>query len=578
MVAHHDGLAARRGVVGVDALERDRGGQVPEEHPGDRLLGAAIERLAARVRGDRVGVEAEQAGRVEPLGALGGELLRHVMAAVARVDHRPTALGDDRAGLVEHQRGVADDLAVGRDPHPGPHRLRLEHLAEQIGPVELVVLVAVAVGAPREPGDVLGVVGSHRADGQLHTGVDRCGGDGVGVLGRIGRRPDVAAGVIPVTDQLGAIPVDAARVVVHLVDEASRDDAASKASSSSRNANGSPRSSTQATTPSSRSTSPTVSSTSSGSSKAFAATAATTRAVASARWAPASASRPSSEAPAATVARAIVPRFPVPARCNVAIVRSAIWARSLRGQGCLQCGGTPRTIDPIGGAAGAGGGGSMDTAAWQRYCAMGGIFFVVLAVVGTLVMGSPPSPTDTPREILEYYRDNEGGIGVGSYLNVLAVLGLVFWLGALWTTLRRAEGGAPRLTVVAGLGAAISGACAMVSQGINAANALRADELGPEGAKFFYTLSLTVIAAGAGGIAALVLATSIVSIRSGVFPTWVGWGGVLLGVIWLLAGLGVASDKDVIGIFGLIGFALWSIWIVVISVLMMRAAREPAPA
>jgi hypothetical protein len=212
----------------------------------------------------------------------------------------------------------------------------------------------------------------------------------------------------------------------------------------------------------------------------------------------------------------------------------------------------------------------METSAWQRYGAMGGFWFVVLAVVGTVAAGAPPSTTDSAAEILEYYEDSSGGIRAGAYLGVLAMLGLLFWVGSLWSTLRRAEGGAPRLTVVAGLGAAIGATCAGISFAIQSATALRADEIGAAGAKFFHVLGVTVISAGGAGIAALVLATSIISLRTKLFPAWLTGGGLLLGVLWLVAALAIATDRDAVGAFGFVCFILWSIWIISISVMMLR--------
>lgn len=219
----------------------------------------------------------------------------------------------------------------------------------------------------------------------------------------------------------------------------------------------------------------------------------------------------------------------------------------------------------------------MNDAKIQRYCAMGGIAFVVLGGIGTAISGSPPSPGDPAGEILDYFKDHDSAIKIASYLSVLATFALLFWVGALWATLRRAEGGSPRLTVVAGLGAAVGGASAGVSFAVSSVIALRVDSLGPGGAKFFYGFSLTLLGAAGVGIAALVLATSIISLRSGVFPSWVTWGGMVLGVLWLVAASAIATDRDFVGILGLVSFVLWCVWIVAISVLMLREG-EPATA
>ena len=213
----------------------------------------------------------------------------------------------------------------------------------------------------------------------------------------------------------------------------------------------------------------------------------------------------------------------------------------------------------------------------RRYCAMGGFAFVVLGLISTAISGSPPAANDPPREILEYFQDSEGAIRLASYLSVLGIFFLLFWLGNLWATLRRAEGGAPLLTVVAGLGAVLGAAGAGTSFAVTSMIALRTGSIGDTGAAVFYVLSFTLLGAAGVGIAALVLSTSLIVLRTSVFPRWIGAFGLVLTVAWLVAAAAIATDKEFVGLFGLISFVLWAIWILAISVVMLRGP-EPAAA
>ncbi len=219
----------------------------------------------------------------------------------------------------------------------------------------------------------------------------------------------------------------------------------------------------------------------------------------------------------------------------------------------------------------------MGEASIRRYCAMGGFAFVVLGLIGTVLSGSPPAATDPPAEILEYFKDSEAAIRIASYLSVLGIFFLLFWLGNLWAILRRAEGGAPLLTVVAGLGAVLGAAGAGTSFAITSMIALRHGSITPGGAAIFYELSFTLLGASGVGVAALVLSTSLIVLRTSVFPRWIGAGGIVLTVAWLVAARAIATDREFIGVFGLISFVLWSIWILAISVMMLRSP-EPATA
>jgi hypothetical protein len=217
----------------------------------------------------------------------------------------------------------------------------------------------------------------------------------------------------------------------------------------------------------------------------------------------------------------------------------------------------------------------MGDASVRRYCAMGGFAFVVLGLIGTAIAGSPPAANDPPREILEYFKDSEAAIRLASYLSVLGIFFLLFWLGNLWATLRRAEGGAPLLTVVAGLGAVLGAAGAGTSFAVTSMIALRHGSIGEGGAAVFYELSFTLLGASGVGVAALVLATSLIVLQTSVFPRWIGGGGLVITVAWLIAASAIATDKEFVGLFGLISFVLWAIWILAISVVMLR---DPEPA
>jgi hypothetical protein len=209
---------------------------------------------------------------------------------------------------------------------------------------------------------------------------------------------------------------------------------------------------------------------------------------------------------------------------------------------------------------------------WVRYGAYGGFVFVGLALVGGFIAGQPPSVTDDPREIFDYFDDHDRAIRIGQYLSAVGALPLLWWLGTLWGTLRQAEGGVPRLTVAAALGTVVAAACILVSFAVMSTMATQFRDLGPGGLEIFYTLNYMLVATTAFGAAVLVLASSLVILRSPVFPPWVGWLGLADGVAWLGGGAGLISTRDAVSIVGFVAFLVWLAWIVVVSVFMVRPA------
>lgn len=219
-----------------------------------------------------------------------------------------------------------------------------------------------------------------------------------------------------------------------------------------------------------------------------------------------------------------------------------------------------------------------DSMKWERYGALAGIVAVALIVASAVVTGPPPKASDSAEKILKYFRDNEGGIKASAFLGGLVTIPILWWAGHLWAKLRRAERGRPRLTVAAVLGLLVAGASQAVAGAITATVALDIKNVGPAEAKFFFLLSLGVGAAGVSGLAVLVLATSVVVLRTRVFPVWLGWLGLVLSVALIVSGASIASTSDGLAAVGLVAILVWALWVIILSVLMFSAAEpEPEP-
>jgi len=209
----------------------------------------------------------------------------------------------------------------------------------------------------------------------------------------------------------------------------------------------------------------------------------------------------------------------------------------------------------------------MDEAKFEKWGALAGVVFVVLAVVGSLIAGSPPKVSDPDLEIVRFTRDNQDALRIGAYLGGLGAVFFLFFLGVVWTRLRRAEGGDGRLAGTASMGGIVAIAIAAVGIGISAYGALH-----PAESAGTYRLSAVVF--GFVGFASLVFveATSIVILRTKFLPAWMGWIGGLVALLWLVAGATVATENDTIFVIGFVAFLAWALWLVALSVLLFRSA------
>ena len=204
---------------------------------------------------------------------------------------------------------------------------------------------------------------------------------------------------------------------------------------------------------------------------------------------------------------------------------------------------------------------------WQRYALVGGPIFVVLAIVGTALAGSPPAPDDSTEEINSFFADNHGAIKTGAWLGVLAALFLVWWFATLWRHMADAEGGRPRLATVSLGGLIIAVAVTVVCISLVSGMALRYQDLG-DNAGLLWAIYCALGAASAIGIALHVGAAAALGFRTNFLPLWVNGLGALAALANVVATLGVLSDSSGVFAFMIISFIAWALWILVVSVVL----------
>jgi hypothetical protein len=210
---------------------------------------------------------------------------------------------------------------------------------------------------------------------------------------------------------------------------------------------------------------------------------------------------------------------------------------------------------------------------WERRAGWGGIAFVVFSVVWAIVIESADLAgfDATDEEIVESYAPDGGdtwALWLGSLFLALAGVALLWFLGSLRTLLRRAEPSG-RLAAVAFAGGVVLVGLMFVKNSIQLGIALAVDweDVVVEPGAFrlldalFFGLLMHEGVAGA----VLVAASSVVALRTGVLPRWLGWAGVAVAVLAFFS----------VVIWGLGLFALLA-WVLAVSVLILRATpAEP---
>ncbi|HEV2071858.1 MAG TPA: hypothetical protein VGR26_18905 [Acidimicrobiales bacterium] len=216
----------------------------------------------------------------------------------------------------------------------------------------------------------------------------------------------------------------------------------------------------------------------------------------------------------------------------------------------------------------------------ERIAALSGAVFVALLVVHAAIQSSGvPSLQDPADEIVRYLADKNLEIQIGTYLQGLAMVAYLWFLGSLWRLLRPAEGGPGRLSVTAVAATGTSIALVGVHIAILTGLSLRADTgLDPEVASVLYLIAFVVLGMSSFANAALMGALGTLILRTMTLPRWLGHFGVGSAVLWLLAGVSATTDSDVWGAVGFLAFLVWLAWTATASIAVARLVGSVYPA
>lgn len=211
-----------------------------------------------------------------------------------------------------------------------------------------------------------------------------------------------------------------------------------------------------------------------------------------------------------------------------------------------------------------------------NWAGLGGVLYVVLFVGGLfLALDGQPDLDAPPREYIEYFGDsgNRDQIGIGWALVTLGAFFFLWFLSSLRETLRRLEPGG-FLTNLATVGGVVYAALTLAAAALMTAIQTMSDDtyrdqVFPELIHAAGDAGYVMHASGGVGAAAMMIAGSLVAARAGAIPSWLGWVGVVFGVLAIFS-------------IAFLPQFLIAAWILVAGVLLFLAApataAAPAPA
>jgi hypothetical protein len=192
-----------------------------------------------------------------------------------------------------------------------------------------------------------------------------------------------------------------------------------------------------------------------------------------------------------------------------------------------------------------------------------GALFVVLVLVAFFALGgSTPGGKDSAHKVVSFYKDNNTKEIIAAVVLALSAVPLLYFSALLRDRGRAALPGRSALPGLAYGGGVVAAAGFLTAATLHFALADYADNIQPAAAQAINAIDNDFFLPFAIGVVTLVFATSLVAIRSGLLPKWLGWVGVVLFVI---------SFTPV----GFLGFGLSGIWIVVVSILLYLRGQAP---
>jgi hypothetical protein len=176
----------------------------------------------------------------------------------------------------------------------------------------------------------------------------------------------------------------------------------------------------------------------------------------------------------------------------------------------------------------------------ERWAALGGVLYVVLFVIGTILQFSgAPNGDAAPSKVIAWYSDSghRTRLHVGWVLIGLGLFFFLWFLSALRQALIRlvGEGFLPTLATVGGaVYAALALAAASVSDGIRTMNDdTYHDQVYPPLVHAANDAAYVLHSAGGAGVGTMMIAASLAIVRTRALPVWLGWIGVAAGIVAL---------------------------------------------
>jgi hypothetical protein len=222
---------------------------------------------------------------------------------------------------------------------------------------------------------------------------------------------------------------------------------------------------------------------------------------------------------------------------------------------------------------------------WRRLGGIFGILFLILFFVSILgLQGESPAYDDPIEEIRAYFADDRDIYLTGDFLIGIAFVFLFLPFAACVRPILAEAEGEPgicaRLFYTGAVVTVVIGFAASIAWGTLAFAAAGDSEVDDGVIRAFMYMDAHAFSGLGFAFGLTALFGSLAIVRTGVFAKWSGYLGILaaalsvIGAAWIIDG----DDEGILALLGLLGNILFTIWILALSIMLLRQAEAPVAA